>query len=536
MSYLPTTGVPKLQKIQGKMKRLKKAKTAGIQVTSLLELKQFMTPLLMPPTMSALTAATSGVVQAVGSSNAAGMRMVYVPLPLTYDTEGACVTGPAQIKWMGQLLNMPLKFVLHADGKHKLHHGKWLLITLGTHYLRWDEHHLTLSTSFAPLMYLFCKQQETLGAAKMLIDAVQTTCKHYFGKTLEPGAMMSDRSESFRAAFTAYADCGTFGQCWPHITRKFAQGEYCKQTWAHFEEAQAHIQTIHLAGSSPMKEMLIREIGLVWDKWGGKQMDTFWNSYCVSPWDCWSIGDFNCMLCTPSQNTQESWHKHLHTIRVPALFRASTEYVFAEGLPQLIELDGIALPKVLNFDVPCIPEGKMKKALWYVEHQATHILIKPDVLPDEFVYYILRKDNPLKVTRITKALVGQYESALEGIKDARCKHIESLINVCNSFHFVCEAREEYGVPDCEGNPALLDCPTCKAFKGVGICSHVLAINHILKQFNVRYQLATIGKRTDKSKKGPSKKITPALERIPQREPDSSDEEEERALLLGGQGK
>ena len=178
----------------------------------------------------------------------------------------------------------------------------------------------------------------------------------------------------------------------------------------------------------------------------------------------------------------------------------------------------------------------MKKALWYVEHQATHILIKPDVLPDEFVYYILRKDNPLKVTRITKALVGQYESALEGIKDARCKHIESLINVCNSFHFVCEAREEYGVPDCEGNPALLDCPTCKAFKGVGICSHVLAINHILKQFNVRYQLATIGKRTDKLKKGPSKKITPALERIPQREPDSSDEEEERALLLGGQGK
>ena len=40
----------------------------------------------------------------------------------------------------------------------------------------------------------------------------------------------------------------------------------------------------------------------------------------------------------------------------------------------------------------------------------------------------------------------------------------------------------------------------------------------------------------KSKKGAPKKITPALERIPQREPDSSDEEEERALLLGGQGK
>jgi len=296
------------------MKTLKAGKTSGIQVTSLLELKQFMTPLLMPPSISALTAATSGVVQAVGSSTTAGMRMVHIPLPLVYDTEGACLTGPAQIGWMGQLVNMPLKFVLHADGKHKLHHGGWLLLTLGTHFLRWDTHNLTLSTRFAPLMYLFCKQQETLGAAKMLIDAAQTTCMHYFGKTLEPGAMMSDRSESFRAAFNAaYGVSGTFGQCWPHITRKFAQGEYAKKTWAHFEEAQAHIQTIHMAGSPPMKEMLIREVGLVWDKWGGKHMNTFWNSYCVSPWDCWSVGDFACMLCTPSQNTQESWHLHLQT-------------------------------------------------------------------------------------------------------------------------------------------------------------------------------------------------------------------------------
>ena len=99
---------------------------------------------------------------------------------------------------------------------------------------------------------------------------------------------------------------------------------------------------------------------------------------------------------------------------------------------------------------------------------------------------------------------------------------------------MCEAREEYGVPVCEGNPANLDCPTCKAFKGVGICSHVLAINHILKKFNMRYQSAEIGKRTDKKNKGGEKK-TPALTRITQREPDSSDEEDERLAALGAQG-
>ena len=93
-------------------------------------------------------------------------------------------------------------------------------------------------------------------------------------------------------------------------------------------------------------------------------------------------------------------------------------------------------------------------------------------------YYFLRQNNPLKVNRITKALVAQYESALEGIKDARCQHIDSLKKVCNSFHFLCKAREEYGegnpalldCPTC--NPALLDCPTCKGFKrGEDICSH-----------------------------------------------------------------
>ena len=165
---------------------------------------------------------------------------------------------------------MPGQFVLHADGKHKLHHGGWLLITLGTHFLRWDQHNSTLSTRFAPLMYLFCKQQETLGAADMLVDALQltwyattkqdtrthsmqlTVCvcvstrmcdsMKYFGKTLEPGAMMLDHSDAFRAAFMKkYSVLGTFGQCWPHIIRKFVEGEYVKKTWAHFDEAKEHL-------------------------------------------------------------------------------------------------------------------------------------------------------------------------------------------------------------------------------------------------------------------------------------------------------
>jgi hypothetical protein len=45
--------------------------------------------------------------------------------------EGMCFTGPMQVQWIGQLLQRPQRFVLHADGKHKLHHGRWVLMTLG---------------------------------------------------------------------------------------------------------------------------------------------------------------------------------------------------------------------------------------------------------------------------------------------------------------------------------------------------------------------------------------------------------------------
>ena len=82
----------------------------------------------------------------------------------------------------------------------------------------------------------------------------------------------------------------------------------------------------------------------------------------------------------------------------------------------------------------------------------------------------------------------------------------------------------------------LTCHACKSFKGHGICSHVLAINHMLKSFNVRYQLLTIGKAASKKSGGNIKKVLPALEKAPRREPDSSDEEEERALALGAEGK
>jgi hypothetical protein len=75
---------------------------------------------------------------------------------------------------------------------------------------------------------------------------------------------------------------------------------------------------------------------------------------------------------------------------------------------------------------------------------------------------------------------------------------------------------------------------------VGICSHVLTINHMMTRFNVRFQLKSIQRNALKKKAGlmgnKRKAPLPALQREPQVAPDSSDEEAERLQLLGQQGK
>ena len=109
---------------------------------------------------------------------------------------------------------------------------------------------------------------------------------------------------------------------------------------------------------------------------------------------------------------------------------------------------------------------------------------------------------------------------------------------CGALHFVQQPMEVWGYVECEGNPAGYVCD-CKGCKSYGICSHLLAINHILKHFNVRYQLHGIGS-SNRSKSGPGQgrlpNPEPALQRARiAREPDSSDEEQKRVLELGRQG-
>ena len=126
-----------------------------------------------------------------------------------------------------------------------------------------------------------------------------------------------------------------------------------------------------------------------------------------------------------------------------------------------------------------------------------------------------------------------YEKALAGEQDARVKSFEELRALCQLFHFVQPAEHRWQYFDCPENPDMR-CD-CKGYKGYGICSHILTIQHMLKFFNVRYELLPIGKKRMKKTGGNMMFVEPALTRVPTREPDSSDDEEEEAIRLGEQG-
>ena len=92
----------------------------------------------------------------------------YICIPqdaATFQVDGACFTGPTQISWVRQLVGRPGQFVLHMDGKYKLHHGVWILLTIGTHCLRamGETATTSLGNTFIPLVYLFCKNHESTG-------------------------------------------------------------------------------------------------------------------------------------------------------------------------------------------------------------------------------------------------------------------------------------------------------------------------------------------------------------------------------------
>ena len=110
-----SAAVPTLKSIQNMVYRAKKRRVAGIQLVDRLDLLHFCRHLVLPHTAITRQIVTNPAASAVAKL----MGQDYICIPQdanVFSVDGACFTGPTQIKWMQQLLQLDGHFSLHMDG------------------------------------------------------------------------------------------------------------------------------------------------------------------------------------------------------------------------------------------------------------------------------------------------------------------------------------------------------------------------------------------------------------------------------------
>jgi hypothetical protein len=108
-----------------------------------------------------------------------GMSKIWDQFP---DVCAMAMVSKVSCGWMNQLINLKFSWALHGDGKHKLHHGRWVLLTFGTHCLNWDVDAKVYRHSFRPLVYLFSKQIESVASVRFAMVALQIIAVQLFGQ------------------------------------------------------------------------------------------------------------------------------------------------------------------------------------------------------------------------------------------------------------------------------------------------------------------------------------------------------------------
>ena len=76
--------------------------------------------------------------------------MVPMNMELLSSVQAVCFTGLTQIKWLLQLAATDFKYTMHIDGVHKLHHGEWILVTIGPHALNRADDGTVRKTNMIP--------------------------------------------------------------------------------------------------------------------------------------------------------------------------------------------------------------------------------------------------------------------------------------------------------------------------------------------------------------------------------------------------
>lgn len=177
-------------------------------------------------------------------------KMYVIPMAWSdyRETEGLLLVSRKGVSWLLQILRSGLRFALHVDGKHKLHHGKWILVNVGVHSLEADTTHKkdAVRHSFRPVLHYFGKQHESEESMVMMLDGLSKVVKQFgpydFTGIMAPTIGIWDRSAGLLAGWKKIFPEKDFATCWPHIARKISQGKYMSKGDPHYDDFHLHVQ------------------------------------------------------------------------------------------------------------------------------------------------------------------------------------------------------------------------------------------------------------------------------------------------------
>ena len=402
--------------------------------------------------------------------------------------EAIVLTMHVQINWIGILLSLGFNYCLHIDGKYKLHHGDWMLITFGTHSIHLDKKDKGIHHTFRPLVYVWTKQQESTDVIWLGLVCLDLIAQRFYQKSFSPTVGVADHGPGIAGGWAKMWPGRKMLGCYPHISWHMSHGKLLPKTHPLFDEASEAIADMHLAETTGMWRVLVEGLAR---KWGDddENINKMWNSIFVPPYDNWYLGyDTSTPLTYPANQVEENWHNHGVMGVLSRELGASTERLLQVNLPKIMRLDAANKADELTFSIQreWLPTAMYHKAAKNLTDPFKYVKVVPNPDIADGVgarwYYVLSQSQT-KYSCITDTLIAQYEGLRKGYRPVNTAgKYERCVEIMQALHKVeeCDDGDPRVAPN-PTNPCNLRCNICKAFAMLGTCSHILTVTDLIMQ-------------------------------------------------------
>jgi len=250
------------------------------------------------------------------------------------------VTMKPQIGWIEQLRHNAHRFVIHMDGKWKLHKGEWLLITAGVHSTEFMEDRKEMVHSFRPLVYLFTKNHETAECTVYLLEAFKLLAKQFYGFVPQPGAGCADHGQGLMTGFKFVFPSVPMLGCWPHVAWHLSHGLLLPLDHPLYDEVSEQIHEMHTCHSLLMFKAMKSVLKALWGD-TDPLLKKLWRSLFDSDRENWAVcHGQNVPQALPSNQEMESWHAKGIMKVLSNQLNQQLGYVLRESLVRVAALDG----------------------------------------------------------------------------------------------------------------------------------------------------------------------------------------------------